>query len=322
MQKNESSREFVKDYYGKAAQEPRDNLCCPTSYPEEDTNHIPEEVIERFYGCGSPMSIAGIGKGETVLDLGSGAGIDCFIASKKTGPEGSVIGVDMTDEMLSVANSSRAVVEQNLGYGNVEFRKGFLEEIPVENKSVDLITSNCVINLSPDKRKVFSEMKRVLKDHGRIVVSDIVSPRELPKELKADEELLGECIAGALTETQFLSYLEQTGFYGIEVLSRTYWKSIGDIDFYSVSVRGYKFEKTAGCVFIGQHAVYKGPYKHVIDEEGHVFPRNQAIEVCTDTAEKLRGAPYAGSFIIIEPDEEAGPSFSCSVNGYDNGSCC
>ena len=320
MQKNESTREFVKEYYGKAAQEPRDNLCCPTSYPEEDTSHIPPEVIERFYGCGSPMSIAGISPGETVLDLGSGAGIDCFIAAKKTGSEGEIIGIDMTDEMLKIANASKTEVERNLGFSNVEFRKGFLEEIPVDNKSVDLITSNCVINLSPDKRKVFSEMNRVLKDHGRIVVSDIVSEREIPETLRWDKELLGECIAGALTETQFLSYLEQTGFYGIEVLSKTYWKSVENMDFYSISVRGYKFEKTASCVFIGQRAVYKGPYKYIIDEEGHVFPRNQAVEVCTDTAEKLRGAPYTGAFTIIEPG--AGTSYSCSLNGSGNESCC
>lgn len=318
MQEKESTRELVKHYYGKAAAEPRENLCCPTSYPEEDTGHIPAQVIERFYGCGSPVSIAGIREGETVLDLGSGAGIDCFIAAKKTGPTGRIIGIDMTDEMLGVADASKAVVAENLGYDNVEFKKGYLEELPVEDKSVDLITSNCVINLSPDKRRVFAEMKRVLADHGRIVVSDIVSDRYIPESLKENEELLGECIAGALTENQFLSYLEQTGFYGLQVLNKTYWKSIDNIDFYSITVRGYKFEKTAGCVFIGQHAVYNGPFKVIIDEEGHVFPRNQAVEVCTDTAQKLSAAPYKGAFTIIEAKGNAD-----EANGYSpNGNCC
>ena len=322
MQKNESTREFVQEYYGKAAEDPRDNLCCPTSYPQEDTSHIPPEVIERFYGCGSPMSIAGIKEAETVLDLGSGAGIDCFIAAKKTGPQGHVIGVDMTEEMLKVADNSKTHVAEKLGFENVEFRKGFLEQIPVDNKSVDLVTSNCVINLSPDKRKVFSEIGRVLKDHGRMVVSDIVSEREIPEEIRGNNELLGECIAGALTETQFLSYLEQSGFYGIEILSKTYWKNVENLDFYSISVRGYKFEKTAGCVFIGQQAIYKGPYKYIIDEEGHVFPRNQAVEICTDTAEKLQADPYTGAFTIVEPGGSAGSGFSCTINGGDNGSCC
>ena len=324
MKKTEYTREFVQGYYGKAAQEPREDLCCPTSYPSEDITHIPQEVIERFYGCGSPMSLAGIKEGETVVDLGSGAGIDCFIASKKTGPLGNVIGVDMTDDMLKVANQSISAVSTNLGFGNVEFRKGFLEEIPVDNKSVDLITSNCVINLSPDKRKVFGEMIRILKDHGRIVVSDIISSQKIPESIRDNEELLGECIAGALTEDQLLSYLEQVGFYGIEVLSKTYWKTIENIDFCSITVRGYKFEKTVGCVFIGQHAVYHGPFKVIIDEEGHVFPRNQAIEVCTDTAQKLSEVPYKGVFTILEPGEDSTEVSCCAPSASNSigNSCC
>ena len=266
------------------------------------------------------MSISGIAERETVVDLGSGAGIDCFIAARKTGADGKVIGVDMTDEMLRVANDSKGAVSGNLGYENVEFRKGFLEDIPVESKSVELITSNCVINLSPDKRRVFSEMWRALRDHGRIVVSDIVSDREMPEHMKSDQKLLGECIAGSLSENRFLSYLEQSGFYGIEVLGRTYWKSIENIDFYSVTVRGYKFEKTQGCVYIGQYAVYKGPFKVVIDEEGHVFTRNQPFEICTDTAKKLSREPYTGMFEIIEPDGETNDGYCCSPAGGT--SCC
>ncbi|MFI5323056.1 MAG: methyltransferase domain-containing protein [Thermodesulfobacteriota bacterium] len=320
MEKPDAVRETIRDFYSKAAQEPKESLCCPASYPEEDTSHIPREVIERFYGCGSPVSRAMIAPGEVVVDLGSGAGIDCFIAAKKTGREGKVIGVDMTDEMLRVANESRATVSGILGYENVEFRKGFLEDIPVETKSADLITSNCVINLSPDKRKVFSEMWRALKDHGRIVVSDIVSEREIPERLKQDEQLIGECIAGSLTENAFLSYLEQAGFYGIEVLEKTFWKSIENIDFCSVTVRGYKFQKTAGCVYIGQYATYKGPFKVIIDEEGHVFPRNQAVEVCTDTAKKLSQAPYSSMFIITDSGRKPGENPCCSPAG-GNGCC-
>jgi len=324
MQKTDNTREFVKDYYGKAAQRPREDLCCPTSYPTQDTGHIPREVIERFYGCGSPMSLAGIKEGETVVDLGSGAGIDCFIAAKKTGSSGRVIGVDMTDDMLKVANENINALSASLGYENVEFRKGFLEEIPLDDKSADLITSNCVINLSPDKKKVFKEMIRVLKDHGRIVVSDIISSQKIPQSIRDNEELLGECIAGALTEDQFLSYLEQVGFYGIEVLGKAYWKTIENIDFCSITLRAYRFEKTAGCVFIGQHAVYHGPFKIIIDEEGHVFPRNRAIEVCTDTAQKLSEFPYKGMFTILEPDQDTNEVSCCSPGSTDgNGnSCC
>ncbi|MEM7008191.1 MAG: methyltransferase domain-containing protein [Thermodesulfobacteriota bacterium] len=323
MQKSDDTREFVREYYGKAAQEPREDLCCPTTCPVEDIGHIPKEVIDRFYGCGSPMSLAGILEGETVVDLGSGAGIDCFIASKKTGEQGKVIGVDMTDDMLKVATESITEVSANLGYENVEFRKGFLEEIPIDNKSVDLITSNCVINLSPDKRKVFGEMLRILKDHGRIVVSDIISSQKIPASITDNKELLGECIAGALTEDRFLSNLEQVGFYGIEVLGKTHWKTIENVDFFSISVRAYKFEKTAGCVFIGQHALYNGPFKVIIDEEGHVFPRNQAVEVCTDTAQKLTNAPYSGMFTILEPDQQSQEVSSCTPSATNgNGDTC
>ena len=163
-------------------------------------------------------------------------------------------------------------------------------------------------------------MWRTLKDHGRIVVSDIVSNREIPDDLKKDEQLLGECIAGSLTEERFLTSLERTGFYGIEILDKKYWKSVEDIDFYSVTVRGYKFQKTAGCVYVGQYAVYKGPYKFVIDEEGHVFPRNQAVEVCTDTAAKLSAAPYAGMFVITESAERPEGAACCSAGGGTG--CC
>lgn len=315
----DKSREIVRRFYGKAAEEPQKDLCCPTSYPTEDVSHIPQEVIDRFYGCGSPMNIADIKPGESVVDLGSGAGIDCFIAAKKAGQSGRVVGVDMTDQMLSVANECRSIVANNLGYDVIEFRKGFLEEIPIEDKSVDLITSNCVINLSPDKKKVFSEMWRILKDHGRIVISDIVSEIEVPPHIVTNDKLWGECIAGALTEERFISYLEQAGFYGLQVLKKLYWKDVENYKFFSITVRGYKFEKTAGCVFIGQKAIYNGPFKAIVDEEGHLFPRGEEVEVCTDTAQKLSKPPYAGMFIITDPTREVQESYTCCADG---GSCC
>jgi radical SAM protein with 4Fe4S-binding SPASM domain len=315
----DKSREVVREFYGKAAEEPQKELCCPTSYPTDDVSHIPTDVIERFYGCGSPISIADVEPGETVVDLGSGAGIDCFIAAKKVGTDGRVIGIDMTDQMLGVANECKSIVTKNLGYDVVEFRRGFLEEIPVVNKTVDLITSNCVINLSPDKKRVFSEMWRILKNHGRIVISDIVSEKEVPEHIVTNDHLWGECIAGSLTEEQFISYLEQAGFYGLQLLNRIYWKTVESHRFYSITVRGYKFEKSAGCVYIGQSAIYLGPLKAIADEEGHLFPRNEAVEICTDTAEKLAKPPYEGMFIITDPTREVNEDYICSVDG---GNCC
>ena len=303
-------RAHVREFYGAAAETPQAELCCPTGYDASAVSHIPREVLDRFYGCGSPMTSAGIREGETVLDLGSGAGIDVFIAARLVGASGRAIGVDMTDRMLAVAHESKPAVAAALGYDAVEFREGFLEEIPVESKSVDLVTSNCVINLSPDKPRVFEEIWRVLKDHGRVVVSDIVSEREIPPRLKVNPRLWGECLVGALTEDAFLAGLERAGFYGIEVLKKNYWKDVSGYSFFSVTVRGYKFEKTAGCVFQGHRAVYLGPGKAFIDEEGHQFPRNEPYEICTDTVRKLSNPPYRNFFAVLEPGETKG-EYAC-----------
>ncbi len=305
-------RALVQEFYAKAAETPQASLCCPVDYDAADTAHIPKEVLERFYGCGGPMSLAGVQPGETVVDLGSGAGIDVFIAAKKVGPKGKAIGVDMTDPMLGVAGQSKAKVADHLGYDVVEFWKGYLEDVPAEDRSADLVTSNCVINLSPDKKKVFREMWRILKDHGRMVVSDIVADRPLPPSLKVNVHLWGECVSGALPEEEFLAELEKAGFYGLAVLKKQFWKEVEGHNFYSVTVRGYKFRKKAGCVFQGHRAVYVGPYASVMDEEGHLFPRAQAIEVCTDTVSKLSHEPYKGSFLLLEPGVAVSEAFAAA----------
>ena len=299
------ARGLVQEFYGRAAEKPQAELCCPVRYDVADTAHIPSEVLDRFYGCGGPMSLAGVRPGETVVDLGSGAGIDVFIAAKQVGREGRAIGVDMTDPMLGVAGLSQPLVARSLGYDVVEFRKGYLEDVPVEEGSADLVTSNCVINLSPDKRRVFGEVWRILKDHGRIVVSDIVADRPVPAELKVNVHLWGECISGALCEEEFVAELERAGFYGVSLLKKQFWKQVEGYQFYSVTVRGYKFRKRAGCVFQGHRAVYLGPYVSVTDEEGHLFPRGRTVEVCTDTLAKLSNEPYRGSFAILEPGAAA-----------------
>ncbi len=311
-------RARVREYYSAAAEQPKADLCCPTKYDADAVAHIPQAVLDRFYGCGSPITLANVRAGETVMDLGSGAGIDVFIAAKLVGPTGRAIGIDMTDAMLAVANESKPQVAAALGYDAVEFRKSFLEQLPLEPKSVDLITSNCVVNLSPDKPRVFEEMWRVLVDRGRIVISDIVSEREVPPHLKVNPELWGECLVGALTQEQFLAQLERAGFYGLTILRKTYWKDVEGYSFYSLTVRGFKHEKTAGCVFRGHRAVYLGPGKAFIDEEGHLFPRNEPYEVCTDTVAKLSAPPYRDMFAILEPGEEHAGYACCGPDG----SCC
>ncbi|OLC08903.1 MAG: hypothetical protein AUH42_00340 [Gemmatimonadetes bacterium 13_1_40CM_70_11] len=311
-------RAKVREFYGAAAEQPQAELCCPARYDADAVAHIPQEVLDRFYGCGSPLLNARILPAETVVDLGSGAGIDVFIAAKLVGSAGKVIGVDMTDEMLAVANENRPRVAAALGFDVVEFRKGYLEDLPVESKTADVITSNCVVNLSPDKPRVFSEMWRILKDQGRIVISDIVSEVEVPPHLKVNPRLWGECLVGALTQEQLVALLERAGFYGLAVLKRTYWKEVEGCPFFSVTVQAFKYEKSAGCVFQGHRAVYLGPAKAFVDEEGHLFPRNEPFEVCTDTVAKLANPPYQGMFAILEPGEERAGYACC---GPDGGCC-
>jgi radical SAM protein with 4Fe4S-binding SPASM domain len=311
-------RRLVRDFYGEVAETPQKDLCCPVQPEPEDLSHIPAEVVDRFYGCGSPLGSAKREEGEVTIDLGSGAGIDVFIAAKKVGPEGQSIGIDMTDRMLEEARKAQPAVAKNLGYDSVEFRKGYLEEIPVEDKTADLVTSNCVINLSPDKMRVFSEMWRVLKDNGRLVVADIVSEEEVPPKHRQDPRLWGECISGALTEEEFLAYLERSGFYGVQVLKKSFWREVEGYRFYSITVRGYKFEKKEGCVYIGQTAIYQGPFKGILDEEGHWFPRGVPVEICTDTAAKLAKPPYEDNFIVTDPTRSIQEAFSCC----DEDSCC
>ena len=319
----EKSRLTVREFYGQAAAEPQAELCCPVRPEENDLGHIPKEVVDRFYGCGSPVTAAALAPGDTIADLGSGAGIDCFIAAKKVGAQGYVYGIDMTDQMLAVARDCQPKVAEALGYDVVEFRRGYLEEVPLENATANVITSNCVINLSPDKPRVFREIWRVLKDHGRAVIADVVSDREVSPRMRADGQLWGECISGALTEEAFLASLERAGFYGVSVLKKSFWREVQGCRFYSVTVRGYKFEKKDGCQYIGQYAVYLGPMKATIDEEGHLFPRGTPVEVCTDTAAKLSNPPYAGSFVIMDSPagarEFTAGDDSCCTPG---GSCC
>jgi len=330
---------MLQEFYGKAAEKPQAELCCPTSasYTSDEVNHIPQEVLDRFYGCGSPLALATVKTDEVVVDLGSGGGIDCFIAAKKVGPKGRVIGVDMTDQMLSVARRNKIAVAQNLGYDVVEFRKGYLERIPVEDQSCDLITSNCVINLSPDKKSVFREMYRTLKDHGRIVLADIVSEKPVSSRIRLNEQLWGECISGALTEDEFLVDLERAGFYGLEMLKKSHWKNVEGYDFCSVTVRGYKKARAGLITGNGYQAIYHGPFKAVMDEEGRLFPRNEAVSITAETAERLRRPPFVGSFTILEPvsgrslkliqivPSQAEPRTAeacCPTEGQTGTSCC
>ena len=219
-------KEEIKVRYGKAAiqsQQAERRSCCGAGsvltdgqldpitgnlYAEGQTAVLPEEAVRASLGCGNPTALAHIAMGETVLDLGSGGGIDVLLSGRRVGPAGKVYGLDMTDEMLELARANQA----KAGVTNVEFLKGDIEHIPLPDNSVDLIISNCVINLSPDKDRVLAEAFRVLKLGGRFAVSDIVIRGDMPKEIRQSIELWAGCIAGALEETDYQRKLAQAGF--------------------------------------------------------------------------------------------------------------
>jgi radical SAM protein with 4Fe4S-binding SPASM domain len=242
----------VKKKFSKAAYMPVADYYCPTGYDPKELKHIPNEVLEVSYGCGNPAALADIKEGETIVDLGAGGGIDCFIAAKKLGRKGKVIGIDMTDEMVEKATANAKKVAKVLGYNVVEFRKGNIMELPVENNSVDLVISNCVINLTEDKTKVLDEIYRILKPGGRFIISDIVSDKPVPGYLKRDKELWNACLSGALTDTRFKESAENAGFPDVQLTRNYLYKKVEFIEFYSVTMKGTKPQKAAcGCYACG-----------------------------------------------------------------------
>jgi arsenite methyltransferase len=185
-------------------------------YSSSETESLPESTVNAAAGCGNPHAIAGLKKGESILDLGSGGGIDVFIAAQKVGPTGRAVGVDMTDEMIDLARKSA----DELGFENVEFRKGDIEDLPFGESQFDVIMSNCVINLAPDKDKVFREAYRVLKPGGRIAVSDIVTVGEMPEELKSNMDSWASCVSGAIKADLYLDKMRKAGFKDVRIVSQ------------------------------------------------------------------------------------------------------
>lgn len=344
----------VKDRYAQAAQAREVALCCPVDYDPQYLKIIPEEVIERDYGCGDPSKH--LAPGETVLDLGSGTGKICFIASQVVGAEGKVIGVDMTPDMLEVARRNAPVVAERTGFANVEFRRGRIEDLRLDldllekrladnpvtsaegylelerlihdlrdleplvaDDSVDVVVSNCVLNLvAPElKKNLFHEIHRVLRSGGRAVISDIVSDEDVPEEMQHDADLWSGCISGALTETGFLEAFEEAGFYGVRVLERQAepWQTVEGIEFRSLTVEAFK-GKEGPCWERKQAVVYRGPFKEVLDDDGHRMQRGERYAVCDKTYNIYGRAPYREHFDFIEPLEdiplEEATPFDCS----------
>ena len=329
----------VRERYSEGAQRRVDDLCCPVDYDPRYLAIIPQEILDRDYGCGDPSKH--LLEGETVLDLGSGGGKVCFIASQVVGPAGQVIGVDTNVEMQGLARRHQGVVAARVGWDNVEFRRGRIQDLRLDleavhawlqdnpitgadqlsrfeaeqlrlrreqplipDDSVDVVVSNCVLNLVKDEDKVvlFEEIARVLKHGGRAVISDIVADEEVPEHLKADPVLWSGCVSGALTETGFLEAFERAGFYGIEILSRSEapWRTVEGIEFRSVTVRAYQ-GKSGPCFDTNKAVVYRGPWRRVTDDDGHVFHRGVRTAVCEKTFQIMQRQPYAGEFDPVLP---------------------
>jgi len=342
----------VRQRYSEGARNVQPDLCCPTSYVPEYLEAIPQEVLDRDYGCGDPSQY--LREGETVLDLGSGSGKICFIASQVVGPQGNVIGIDMNDDMLGVARRNAPTVAQRLGFSNVQFRKGRIQDLALDmealelwlntnhvrtiaelerldgfifelkarmplvpDNSVDVVVSNCVLNLvrPEDKKKLFAEIFRVLKPGGRAVICDIASDESVTEDLKNNPQLWTGCISGALREDEFLSAFEDAGFYGIRIMMRQSepWRIVEGIEFRSMTVIAYK-GKQGPCWDHKQAVIYKGPFKQVEDDDGHVLRRGTRVAVCEKTFNLYSRAPYRSHFELIEPQAkpETPQPFPCA----------
>lgn len=329
----------VRDRYAAAAQQREAELCCPVDYDRQYLEVIPQEVIDRDYGCGDPSKY--VRAGETVLDLGSGGGKICFIASQVVGAKGHVIGVDMNDTMLDLARTNQPIVAERIGYENVSFKKGKIQDLAIDrdqvasyladnpvqsdkdfqaletyltnmrstapmiaDNSIDVIVSNCVLNLvdASEKRKLFEEIFRVLKIGGRAVISDIVSDEFVPQAMQDDADLWSGCISGAFEEAAFLQAFEDSGFIGTRIAERqeSPWQTVKGIEFRSATVIAYKGSDD-DCYEHNEAVVYRGPYSEVTDETGHRFLRGQRTAVCRKTFTQMTSGPYQDDFIGIAP---------------------
>ncbi len=312
---DQGGRSSIREFYAAAAEEANTEIVNPFLRKETGADFIPENARQRSYGCGSPVQDAGLTQGEILVDLGSGSGTECFQAAEKVGPEGKVIGVDMTREMITLANESRPKVAEKLGYDNTEFRHGFLEDLPLEDQSADVIISNCVINLSPDKRQTLHEAFRILKPGGRLVVSDIVSDNPVPPEIKNNPKLRGECLGGAFTLEDLMGMLSSAGFSTVKLRKRFPYRQIGGTSFYSLT---FSARKPSGKENI--EVIYRGPFAAVTTEGGQILLKGRRTRIWTDDPTCLDESVFVLDSRGVVKNLDQGDS--CCATSKAATSCC
>ncbi|MEM9411623.1 MAG: methyltransferase domain-containing protein [Planctomycetota bacterium] len=332
----------VRERYSAASKEQEAALCCPVVYDTKYLEVIPQEIIDRDYGCGDPSPY--VRPGDTVVDLGSGGGKLCYIISQQVGSDGKVIGVDVNSDMLQLARSHQADVAGKIGYSNVEFRRGRIQDLAIDfdqmanevsslkldgaqgmhdlihlqdeirekrpmipDNSVDCVVSNCVLNLvkPADRLKLFAEIYRVLKPGGRAAISDIVSDEDVPMDLQNDPTLWSGCISGAWREDKFVDEFTNIGFEGAKIDKRQEeaWQTVKGIEFRSVTILAFKPFSDI-CLERNQAVIYRGPFEKVSDDDGHTYKRGQRTAICEKTFQMLSEQTYAENFFFIEPVNE------------------
>lgn len=295
----------VKSFYKEAAENVNEDILNPISYSDEVVEHIPEDLRFRGYGCGSPVDECEVEEGEHLLDLGCGAGVECFIASKKAGKTGKVTGVDVLEPMLKKAQHGAVKVSEILGYNNLDFKQGLLEELPIGDNTVDVVISNCVMNLSTNKRKAYLEILRTLKPGGRLVISDVVTEVEPGADIRNSKVLSGECIGGAMTQNDLVGILRETGFTSIEFIKRFPYRNVEGHNFYSLTYRAYKPSKSERV-----KVIYKGPFSLIELANGKILTQGTAAFI-----DKTEAELYSDNLFIIN-------EFGSVENSDGQSSCC
>ncbi len=369
-----STKASVLERYSAGAQAVQASLCCPVNYDDALLKLLPQEIIDKDYGCGDPSRY--VREGDVVLDLGSGGGKICYMAAQLVGEHGQVIGVDMNDDMLALARKYQDEMAAKLGQDRVRFCKGYIQDLALDlsalegyladrpvssaadyhrlhdwiyeqrhkhpliaDASVDLVISNCVLNLVHDdeKQQMIGEIHRVLKPGGRVAIADIVSDEAVPQHLKEDPELWSGCISGAFQEQAFIQAFRDAGFMAIRLdkWDSQPWQVVEGIEFRSVTLTAVKGDGDV-CLDRGHAVIYKGPFSEVRDDEGHVFPRGERMAVCERTYRQLTEGPYSQDFIGITPPQPAEAKPWCAPpgtrrppsetkgasHGAGEGSCC